>query len=336
MPVRMLQQFFRLQSAGGILLVIAAAAAILINNSPLEHNYYDILHSGVIVQIGDFSINKDLHHWINDGLMAIFFLLVTLEIKREVVDGQLSSRSQISLPAIAALGGLILPAIIFAAINWGNSDTLRGWAIPAATDIAFALGIITLLGNRVPESLKLTLVSIAIIDDLAAIAIIALFYTENLAAVPLIGAAFCILLLFVLNRRKISQLSPYMLLAIILWVCILKSGLHATLAGVIAAMFIPAKGRDDSVSSGRISESVKLTETGDNTGIFRGSIDDRLYVELVDADLNSSATEVNTGEVNITTRTEQDPLYRLEHGLHIWVAFLILPLFCLFVDFLLQ
>ena len=329
MPVRMLQQFFRLQSAGGILLVIAAVAAILINNSPLDNNYYDILHSAVLVQIGDFSINKDLHHWINDGLMAIFFLLVTLEIKREVIDGQLSSRSQISLPAIAALGGLVLPAIIFAAINWGDSDTLRGWAIPAATDIAFALGIITLLGNRVPESLKLTLVSIAIIDDLAAIVIIALFYTENLAAVPLLGAAVCVLLLFVLNRRKITQLSPYMLLAVILWVCILKSGLHATLAGVVVAMFIPAKGKDDSVSSGRISESVTLTETGDNTGVFRGSIDDRLYVELVDADLNSSATEVNTGEVNITTRTEQDPLYRLEHGLHIWVAFIILPVFAL-------
>ena len=176
----MLQQFFRLQSAGGILLVIAAVAAILINNSPLDNNYYDILHSAVLVQIGDFSINKDLHHWINDGLMAIFFLLVTLEIKREVIDGQLSSRSQISLPAIAALGGLVLPAIIFAAINWGNSDTLRGWAIPAATDIAFALGIITLLGNRVPESLKLTLVSIAIIDDLGAIIIIAFFYTGDL------------------------------------------------------------------------------------------------------------------------------------------------------------
>ena len=212
MPVRMLQQFFRLQSAGGILLVIAAVAPILINNSPFEHNYYDILHSAVIVQVGDFSINKDLHHWINDGLMAIFFLLVTLEIKREVIDGQLSSRSQISLPAIAALGGLVLPAIV----------------------------------------------------------IIALFYTENLAAVPLIGAALCVLLLFVLNRRKITQLSPYMLLAVILWVCILKSGLHATLAGVVVAMFIPAKGKDDSVSSGRISESVTLTETGDNTGVFRG------------------------------------------------------------------
>jgi len=329
MPVRMLQQFFRLQSAGGILLVVAAVIAIFLNNSPFENNYHDILHSAIIVQIGDFSIDKDLHHWINDGLMAIFFLLVTLEIKREVLDGQLSSRAQISLPAIAALGGLALPAVIYAAINWGDADTLRGWAIPAATDIAFALGIITLLGNRVPESLKLTLVSIAIIDDLAAILIIALFYTENLAVLPLVGAAVCIFLLLILNRKKIKRLSPYMLLAAILWVCILKSGLHATLAGVLVAIFIPSKNKDETVSTGNISESVTLTETGVDTGIFRGTIDDRLYVELVDADLNSSATEVNTGEVTITTRTEQDPLYRLEHGLHIWVAFIILPVFAL-------
>ena len=329
MPVRMLQQFFRLQSAGGILLVVAAVIAIFFNNSPFENNYHDILHSAIIVQIGDFSIDKDLHHWINDGLMAIFFLLVTLEIKREVLDGQLSSRAQISLPAIAALGGLALPAVIYAAINWGDADTLRGWAIPAATDIAFALGIITLLGNRVPESLKLTLVSIAIIDDLAAILIIALFYTENLAVLPLVGAAVCIFLLLILNRKKIKRLSPYMLLAAILWVCILKSGLHATLAGVLVAIFIPSKSKDETVSTGHISESVTLTETGVDTGIFRGTIDDRLYVELVDADLNSSATEVNTGEVTITTHTEQDPLYRLEHGLHIWVAFIILPVFAL-------
>ena len=329
MPVRMLQQFFRLQSAGGILLVVAAVVAIFLNNSPFENNYHDILHSAIIVQIGDFSIDKDLHHWINDGLMAIFFLLVTLEIKREVLDGQLSSRAQISLPAIAALGGLALPAVIYAAINWGDADTLRGWAIPAATDIAFALGIITLLGNRVPESLKLTLVSIAIIDDLAAILIIALFYTENLAVLPLVGAAVCIFLLLILNRKKIKRLSPYMLLAAILWVCILKSGLHATLAGVLVAIFIPSKSKDETVSTGHISESVTLTETGVDTGIFSGTIDDRLYVELVDADLNTSATEVNTGEVTLTTRTEQDPLYRLEHGLHIWVAFIILPVFAL-------
>ena len=329
MPVRMLREFFLLESAGGILLVIAAVIAILIFNSPLENYYHDILHAPVLIQLGNFSIDKDFHHWINDGLMAIFFLLVSLEIKREVLDGQLSSRAQISLPMIAALGGLIVPSLIYISLNWGNSTALQGWAIPAATDIAFALGVLTLLGSRVPESLKLTLVSIAIIDDLAAILIIAVFYTESLSMMPLLGALLCIVVLFALNKRKISELSPYMVVGTLLWVCVLKSGLHATLAGVIVAMFIPAKGKGDPVVKERISESVTLIETGDNTGVFRGSIDDRLYVELVDADLNSSATEVNTGEVNITTRTEQDPLYRLEHGLHIWVAFLILPLFAL-------
>ena len=329
MPVRMLREFFLLESAGGILLVIAAVIAILIFNSPLENYYNDILHAPVLIQLGNFSIDKDFHHWINDGLMAIFFLLVSLEIKREVLDGQLSSRSQISLPAIAALGGLIVPSLIYIFFNWGDSATIQGWAIPAATDIAFALGVLTLLGSRVPESLKLTLVSIAIIDDLAAILIIAVFYTDSLALLPLGASLICILILMALNRRKVTELSPYMVTGTLLWVCVLKSGLHATLAGVIVAMFIPARGKNDPVAKERISESVTLVETGDNTGVFRGSIDDRLFVELVDADLNSSATEVNTGEVNITTPTDQDPLYRLEHGLHMWVAFLILPLFAL-------
>ena len=272
MPVKMLREFFLLESAGGILLVIAAGVAIFISNSPLEYYYHDTLNAPVIIQIGNFSIDKHLHHWINDGLMAIFFLLVSLEIKREVLDGQLSSRAQISLPAIAALGGLLIPAFIYLTLNWGNSTTMQGWAIPAATDIAFALGVLTLLGSRVPDSLKLTLVSIAIIDDLAAIVIIAIFYTETLSIYPLGGALLCILVLFALNKRKISELSPYMVVGTLLWVCVLKSGLHATLAGVIVAMFTPHKSSDE---------------------------------------------------------IEPAPLYRLEHGLHLWVAFLILPLFAL-------
>ena len=272
MPVKMLREFFLLESAGGILLVIAAGVAIFISNSPLEHYYHDTQNAPVIIQIGNFSIDKYLHHWINDGLMAIFFLLVSLEIKREVLDGQLSSRAQISLPAIAALGGLLIPAFIYLTLNWGDSTTMQGWAIPAATDIAFALGVLTLLGSRVPDSLKLTLVSIAIIDDLAAIVIIAIFYTETLSIYPLGGAFLCILVLFALNKRKISELSPYMVVGTLLWVCVLKSGLHATLAGVIVAMFTPHKSSDE---------------------------------------------------------IEPAPLYRLEHGLHLWVAFFILPLFAL-------
>ena len=272
MPVKMLREFFLLESAGGILLVIAAVIAILISNSPLENYYHAILNAPVLVQFGNFSIDKDFHHWINDGLMAIFFLLVSLEIKREVLDGQLSSRSQISLPAIAAFGGLVVPSLIYLSINWGDSMAIQGWAIPAATDIAFALGVLTLLGSRVPESLKLTLVAIAIIDDLAAILIIAAFYTEELSLVPLGGALLCVLVLIALNQRKVSELSPYMVIGTVLWICVLKSGLHATLAGVVIAMLIPHKSNN----------------------------------ELKPA-----------------------PMYRLEHGLHLWVAFLILPLFAL-------
>ena len=271
MPVKMLREFFHLASAGGILLVIAAAAAILIKNSPLHTSYEDILSAKILIQIGNFYIDKDLHHWINDGLMAIFFLLVSLEIKREVLDGQLSSRKQISLPAIAALGGLILPALIYTSFNIGDPVTIRGWAIPAATDIAFALGIITLLGSRVPESLKLTLVSIAIIDDLAAILIIAMFYTEELAFLPLALGAVALSGLLILNKKHVTKLSPYICLGLILWVCILKSGLHATLAGVLVAFFIPSK----------------------------------------------------------SGNSEDSPLYKLEHSLHVWVAFLILPIFAL-------
>ena len=272
MPVKMLREFFLLESAGGILLVIAAVIAIFISNSPLENYYHAILNAPILVQFGDFAIDKDFHHWINDGLMAIFFLLVSLEIKREVLDGQLSSRSQISLPAIAAFGGLVVPSLIYLSINWGDSTTIEGWAIPAATDIAFALGVLTLLGSRVPESLKLTLVAIAIIDDLAAILIIAAFYTEQLTLFPLGGALLCVLVLIVLNQRKVSELSPYMVIGTVLWMCVLKSGLHATLAGVVIAMLIPHKSNNE---------------------------------------------------------LEPAPLHRLEHGLHLWVAFLILPLFAL-------
>ena len=272
MPVKMLREFFLLESAGGILLVIAAVIAILISNSPLENYYHAILNAPVVVPLGNFSIDKDFHHWINDGLMAIFFLLVSLEIKREVLDGQLSSRSQISLPAIAAFGGLVVPSLIYLSINWGDSTAIQGWAIPAATDIAFALGVLTLLGSRVPESLKLTLVAIAIIDDLAAILIIAAFYSEQLSLLPLGGALLCVLILIALHQRKVSDLLPYMVIGTELWVCVSKSGLHATLAGVVVAMLIPHKSNNE---------------------------------------------------------IEPAPLYRLEHSLHLWVSFCILPLFAL-------
>jgi len=249
MPIEIIRKFFKLKAAPGILLLMAAIVAILVENSFLSDSYSKLLHSSININISNFSIEKDLHHWINDGLMAIFFLLIGLEIKRELVQGHLSTREQFSLPAVAAIGGITIPAIIYISLNFGNEVTTNGWAIPTATDIAFALGVVTLLGNRIPISLKVTLVAIAIIDDLVAIIIIASFYASDLSINYLFFAAIATFILFVLNNRKINKLSPYVILGILLWVFVLKSGIHASLAGVLLAQFIPIKPKDTSAHS---------------------------------------------------------------------------------------
>jgi NhaA family Na+:H+ antiporter len=234
-----LLKFFRSDAFGGVLLGLTAIVAIIMQNSSLAGVYEGLLTTLTVVKIGSFEIAKPLLLWINDGLMAIFFLLVGLEIKREIICGSLSSRKQFTLPALAALGGLTVPALIYSYFNWSDDVALHGWAIPAATDIAFALGIILLLGNRVPNSLKLCLVAIAIIDDLAAIVIIALFYTEHLSLTSLGLSGIALIGLAILNWRGVHRISPYIMVGILLWVAVLKSGVHATLAGVIIAMFIP-------------------------------------------------------------------------------------------------
>ena len=249
MPIEIFRKFFKLKTAPGILLFVAAIVAILVENSFLSDLYSKLLHSSININIYNFSIEKDLHHWINDGLMAIFFLLIGLEIKRELVQGHLSTREQFSLPAVAAIGGITIPAIIYISLNFGNEVTTNGWAIPTATDIAFALGVVTLLGNRIPISLKVTLVAIAIIDDLIAIIIIASFYASDLSINYLFFAAIATFILFVLNNRKINNLSPYVILGILLWMFVLKSGIHASLAGVLLAQFIPMKPKDTSAHS---------------------------------------------------------------------------------------
>ena len=249
MLIENIRKFFRLKSAPGILLLIAAITAIIVENSFLSDSYSKLLHSSMSIKISNFSIDKDLHHWINDGLMAIFFLLVGLEIKRELVQGHLSTRKQFSLPAVAAIGGITIPAIIYISLNFSNAVTINGWAIPTATDIAFALGVVTLLGNRVPISLKVTLVAIAIIDDLMAIVIIASFYTSDLSINYLLFAAITTSILLVLNNRKINKLSPYVIVGILLWMFVLKSGIHASLAGVLLALFIPIKPKGNSTYS---------------------------------------------------------------------------------------
>jgi NhaA family Na+:H+ antiporter len=270
LPLSVIPEFLKFEGAGGVLLIIAAAIALICDNSPLSPLYASFLETPVAIQIGTFSLAKPLLLWINDGLMAIFFFLVGLEIKREFVEGELSTPSQAALPIVAAIGGMAFPAVIYAYINWESPQNLNGWAIPAATDIAFALAIITMVGSRVPLALKILLTAIAIIDDLGAIVIIAIFYTGNLSLASLAFAGVAVVVLFALNRLRVVSIAAYILVGIVLWVCVLKSGVHATLAGVVLAMAIPIRGRAPDAPS---------------------------------------------------------PLRHLEHVLHPWVSYLILPVF---------
>jgi len=238
-----IREFLRLEAAGGILLFVAALAAMLSANSPLAGLYGAFLDTPVEIRVGRLEIAKPLLLWINDGLMAVFFFLVGLEIKREVLEGELSQPSQVALPAIAAAGGMLLPGLVYAWLNWGDTVALRGWAIPAATDIAFALGVLALFGRRVPASLKVFLLTLAILDDLGAIVIIALFYTENLALSSLGVAVAALAVLAWFNWRGVLAVPPYVFIGAVMWVAVLKSGVHATLAGVALAFFIPLRAR---------------------------------------------------------------------------------------------
>ncbi|MFY2947128.1 Na+/H+ antiporter NhaA [Achromobacter ruhlandii] len=240
-PVSFLQAFLRSEALGGYVLMLAAAVALVIANSPLAPHYFEVLGTKLGFQAGPVMLKESVLHWINDGLMAVFFLLVGLEIKREVLDGQLRGAARIVLPGIAALGGMAVPALIYVLINLGSPDTLRGWAIPAATDIAFALGILALLGSRVPTSLKVFLTALAILDDLGAIVIIALFYTSELNLFALAMAGALLACLVCLNRAGVLRLTPYLLIGAVLWYFVLKSGVHATLAGVALALTIPLR-----------------------------------------------------------------------------------------------
>jgi NhaA family Na+:H+ antiporter len=269
MSINALRNFLKMESTAGVLLVAATAVALLVSNSPLLPIYRDVLAVPLAISLGDLAVDKPLLLWVNDGLMAVFFLLIGLELKREVLDGELRSPDQILLPGVAAVGGFLVPTFIFAAINWGNETALEGWAIPAATDIAFALGVLAVLGSRVPLSLKVFLTTIAIFDDLAAIIVIALFYTDDLSALALILAAAGGLVLLIMNRAGVTRISAYVLVGVFVWICVLKSGVHATLAGFAVALAIP----------------------------------------LASGDGKSS------------------PLRHLEHTLHPWVAYAILPLF---------
>jgi NhaA family Na+:H+ antiporter len=234
--------FFQQESASGVLLLIAAIAALALINSPLAPLYHTFFELPIQIRVGHFDLNKPLLLWINDGLMAIFFLLVGMELKREFMDGELSSPAKAMLPVLCAVGGMAVPALIYVAVNRGDPVALRGWAVPTATDIAFAVSVLALFGSRVPAGLKTFLLLLAIVDDLGAILIIALFYSAELSGFALVAALGMVSVLALLNRAGVQTIAPYVLAGVLLWVAVLKSGAHATLAGVVLAMFVPLRG----------------------------------------------------------------------------------------------
>lgn len=239
--MKTIREYLRHESAGGVLLLVAAAAAMAIVNSPARPLYDALLSVIVEIRVGEFGIEKPLLLWVNDGLMAMFFFLVGLEIKREVLGGELSNPARVGLPVIAAAGGMLLPAVIYALVNHDNADAMNGWAIPCATDIAFSLGVLALLGRRVPRGLKLFLLTLAIADDLGIVVIIAVYYTPDLSLVSLLVAAAALAVLYFMNRRGVMNITPYLVVGLALWTAVLKSGVHATLAGVLLAFFIPLR-----------------------------------------------------------------------------------------------
>lgn len=238
-------KFLKIEAAGGILLFLAAVLAVVLANTPLSHYYELILSTPVEIRVGALQIAKPLLLWINDGLMAVFFFLVGLELKRELLEGELADKKNIILPGVGAIGGMAVPALIYFYFNHADPVAVKGWAIPAATDIAFALGVLSLLGSRVPISIKIFLTSLAIFDDIGAILIIAFFYTSKISFTALVVVSCCIPILWYLNRRGVLSKSPYILVGLIMWVATLKSGVHATLAGVVLAFFIPLRAKDD-------------------------------------------------------------------------------------------
>ena len=242
---RAVHRFLQTDAAPGIVLIAVAAITIILANTRLEPSVHSFLATKLTLSFGDLGLSKPLVLWINDGLMAVFFLLVGLEIKREALEGALSQPSQIAMPIVAAAGGMIAPAAVYAALNWSDATALRGWAIPAATDIAFSIGVLAVLGRRVPLALKLFLTTLAIVDDLGAIIVIAAFYTSELSTTALALAGVCVAAMIGLNIAGVRRAAPYLLIGTALWVCVLKSGVHATLAGVVTAFCLPLRGGDE-------------------------------------------------------------------------------------------
>lgn len=308
------EEFIRSQAAGGVVLLFSALCALAIANSPLFHAYETLLHTQIALRIGGWELSKSLHHWVNDGLMTLFFFLVGLEIKGEVLVGALATVRQAALPAIAAVGGVLVPALIYAIMNPAGLAA-RGWGIPMATDIAFAVGALVLLGDRVPRGLLTFLVALAIVDDLIAVLVIALFYTEKISALYLLIAALLYLVLMTFNRGGIRAPLPYFVVGSLLWLAMLKSGIHATIAGVLLATAIPAR---PSYDPDRFSSHVReLMDQFDEWGGATKSI-------LASAGKHSILQTLENGVHLVET-----PLQRLEHTLQRPVALVIMPVFAL-------
>lgn len=309
------QEFAKLSASGGILLFLCTVAALVWANSAWSESYFALWHTRFTIAFGGFELSKPLELWINDGLMAIFFFVVGLEIKREVLTGELRTLREASLPVAAAVGGMIAPALIYISFNFGT-DGARGWGIPMATDIAFSLGVLQLFGSRVPLGLKVFLTAFAIVDDIGAVLVIAMFYTDQIAMGPLGSAVMLLAFMFALNRAGVRSPIPYAVLGAVLWVAVLKSGIHATIAGVLAAMAIPAWSRIN--ISRYLAEGRAVLDQYEGSGSSAGG-EQMLTPRQMAA--------VHTLEQ--LSEGVQTPLQRLEHGLHPWVTFLILPVFAL-------
>ncbi|NIR32392.1 MAG: Na+/H+ antiporter NhaA [Gammaproteobacteria bacterium] len=308
------EEFIHQETAGSMVLIACTVLALAAANSPLSDTYEALLHTHLVITLGSWTLDHTLHHWINDGLMALFFFVVGLEIKREVVVGELSDPRAAALPIVAALGGMAVPAIIYALFNAGGEGA-RGWGIPMATDIAFAIGVLALLGNRVPKTLYTFLVALAIVDDLGAVAVIAIFYTERIVGEALAAAGACLGVLMVFNLAGVRSAVPHFAVSVLLWLAMLESGVHATVAGVLAAWTIPSRPKLDPA---RFSEHVRgLMDRFD--GMAKDSA----------AHIHGPEQRAIVQAVESGIHRVESPLQRLEHAMHTPVAFFVIPLFAL-------
>lgn len=310
-----INEFLHQEASGGILLIIFTLISLIWANTSLSDYYHDLWHSHIVISLGNFlTLDYTLHNWINDGLMAIFFFTVGLEIKRELLVGELSSLQKASLPIAGALGGMIIPAILYSIFNSGTEGA-NGWGIPMATDIAFVVGIMALLGPRIPLTLKIFVLALAIADDIGAVLVIAIFYTAEISTTALIIAAIVLFILILLNRLGTKSLIVYSILGIILWLAFLKSGIHATIAGVLLAFTIPATSRFDTK---KFSDKVKeLIQNFDSTGEHWKNV------------MNNSERQHDVMAIETSCEKVLTPLQRFEHSLHPWVSFFIIPVFAL-------